>query len=468
MGLTNIQRQIADCNKPVIRIEAYSDCYDNITSEYYGSGYKKTMNLKGFIKSLPRDIERVVSFNCRTQQVRSTELYNIQGADLYPEWKKRELEDFFSLQHIVIDGVEINFLGGRIFEEANSGCPKLYRLNANIEECLKQQIHGCATTCESNQITFLIPERSLDDKFYNSGGQLIATTFAGLMQWFSVQNGVKEVEEISAQVDCLYTHVFRVTGSGVPTIFYFDSPTIGNKVIGKIVSQDNLNSLCNGVNNNLCGTLLADTPTVYELTCGDMTVGTINVFIIGQNCDVEAVGNWTESGINEITSVGSAKTLTLKLESSFYVEPPAPSTGTTFSYTSSTQTNCAIQTDIADDAVIQEVRRNGIVQTGGQYSYDAMTKIITLTNCLDTNDTLEIDYSFTSYPVISEIVARITGTQCQPKQMYTFNHYTNPQIPEGASLILYPSGDIKWNGKVTFADNSGSLIEIDNIYYESL
>lgn len=471
--LVNIQRPTSDCGKPIIRIEAFSDCFDNMTGEYYGGNlnYKKTLNLKGFIKSVPREVERTISFNCRTQKVRSSRVYEIQGADLYHEWKKNEIEDMLSLKTITIDGEEVVYNGGVSFEEANTSCPKLYRLRLQVEECAKQQIHGCGDECPTKDNIFVIPERQINDTYFDSQGRRIASSFQGLINWFKAQSGITVAEEVAALVDCLYYKVLRVQGTGlVPSTIYFDQPLAQNKVVAyKIdLNSPDINLICNGVNNNECGVLLLDAPTIYEVVCDDITLGTPLIYKIGENCSIVPMGSWYEDGTNEIASTGIHKNMTLKLRSDAHILPPPPSSGTTFSYTSSIQSNCTIQTDIADDAVIQEVRRNGVVQTGGQYSYNPTTKVITLTNCLNTNDTVEIDYSFTSYPVISEVIARITGTMCTPNSLYVFNNSTNSSIPLGANLTLYSNGEIKWTGKVTQADGSGSTIEIDNILYTSI
>lgn len=473
-NLSNIQRESVGCNKEVvIRIESYSSCYDNMTQQLFSgaNGFKKILNLRGYIRAIPREIERTISFNCKTQKVRSATQYLIQSSDAFPEWKMREIEDNFSLETIVIDGYKIIHRGGSLFEKINNTCPFLYRFSATVEECPRQQIHGCESDCStSKDNVFIIPDKQIRPVYFNSQGQQIASSFSQLLDWYRVQTGVTVAEEISVQIDCLYYKVFRVRGTGIiPSVFYYDAPLPNNKVSAYVIDleNDDVNRICNGVNNNLCGLLMIDTPTVYEIECGDLTIGTPTVFIIGQNCDVEAVGNWTESGTNEIVSVGNSKTMTLKLQSSVYVEPPPPS-GTTFNYTSNTQSNCAIPTNIPADAIIIQVRRNGVVQSGGQYSFNPSNGIITLTNCLNTGDNLQVDFSFTTFPSISEVVARITGTQCYPKQMYMYNNQTNPQIPVGSTLVLYQNGDIKWVGYVPFADNSGSLIQIDNIYYETL
>jgi hypothetical protein len=474
-NLSNIQRPSAGCNKEVvIRIESYSSCYDNMTQQLFSgaNGFKKILNLRGYIRALPREIQRTISFNCRTQKVRSSQLYLIQSSDAFPEWKAREIEDMFSLETIIVDGYNIVHRGGTIFEKINNSCPTLYRLNLTVEECAIQQIHGCDTDCSTNKDNvYVIPDRLTNDIYYNSQGKQIASNFAQLLDWFAAQTGVTEVEEVSIQLDCFYYKVFRVKANGaVPSFFYFDEISQGNKVVGQVVNldSDNLNQLCNGVNNNACGYIMLDTPTVFEMECGTITLGTPDVFKIGEGCGVEAYGNWTELGSNTITSVGTSKTMDISLQTSVYVEPPPPS-GTTFSYTSTSQSNCSVQTDIPSTAIISEVRKNGTIVSTSNWSFNTSTLVITLSGgaCLNTNDDLEVDWSVTSFPSISETIARITGVNCQPKQMYVYTSLNNPDIPVGSSLVLYPNGEIKWVGIVPYADGSGSEIGITNIYYET-
>lgn len=155
-----------NCRKQLTQLVWQSDCIDSFTGDFYGTGtliysnttnvltFTKLSNIEAFIKTLPKNIKRTISINCRTQRTETTQKYQLQGTSskvAFPEWKMLELEGMLLSNHFFIDGKEYQSEGGTAFEQL--GTPKncgiyRYKLAMDLQDCFEWQTFGCTPPCE--------------------------------------------------------------------------------------------------------------------------------------------------------------------------------------------------------------------------------------------------------------------------------------------------------------------------------
>lgn len=483
MNLAFIKRPVTSCNKPVIKLVTTSECNDSITDDHYGTGtvidgsngvspfpFYKVTNLRGFVKNVPREIVRQNSRNCKPQKVSSSIVYEIQGADFYPGWKMRELEDMFHAKTINIDGEDVLYYGGRMFEEIGKFCNPVYRLVTNVQECEKFQIYGCGNECTPNCFYFLLPANIVTQNFFNEAGQQIASTYQQLLDWYASQSNVQEAIDIntSLQIACQYFKVFKVVGTGyIPAFLFYDSPSQSNKVYGMTLDCNlpDYSKLCGGVDNRSCGQLQIEPPVVFELTCGDLTITDVVVFIIGESCAVAPFPAWEQhTGTTNIISSGTVRTFNLSVINPTYIGEP-PASGVRIYETPIGELTCTLNTGVPPNGNVTEVLLDGVPTTG--YGYNPSTQVMTFSPCVEGEVEITINYDTPGInPTFSnELIANITGSSCLPSTTFYFNNASNPDIPLGATLIIDTLGNVKWTGSPTSADGDGSVIEFENIIY---
>jgi hypothetical protein len=486
MNLAFIKRPITSCNKPVIKLVTTSECVDSITDDNYGTGtvidgsngvspfpFYKVTNLRGFVKNVPREIVRQNSRNCKPQKVSSSIVYEIQGADFYPGWKMRELEDMFHAKTINIDGQDVLYYGGRMFEEVGKFCTPVYRLVTNVQECEKSQIYGCGNECAPNCFYFLLPANVVTQNFFNEAGQQIASTYQQLLDWYASQSNVQEAVDINAslQIACQYFKVFKVVGTGyIPAFLFYDSPSQSNKVYGMTLdcSLPDYSKLCGGVDNRSCGQLQIEPPVVFELTCGDVTIGDVVVFVVGQSCSIAPFPAWVQhTGDTSITSVGSTRTLDLSVFNPTYIVTD-PEENYWVIVVGLEPNLCELEAvGVPIGIPVTQVKVDGVFIDDSLWEYDPITRIMTFTPCLEIGQEVTLVYlTGGASPTFSnELIANITGSSCLPSTMLYFNNASNPEIPAGATLTIDTLGNIKWTGSPTSADGTGTVIEVENIIY---
>lgn len=483
MSLTQIKRPVTSCDKPVIKLVTTTECKDNIADDYYGTGtvidgsngvsafpHIKITNLRGFIKDVPRDIVKQTSFNCKPQKVSSSIVYQIQGADFYPPWKMRELEEQFHAKQIIVDGYPVLFAGGKVFEEVGKFCNPLFRMSVNIQECERRQIYGCQDECAPNCYYFMIPANLVTQNFFNEAGQQVASTFTGLLEWYGSQSNVIEVTEINAalQINCEYFKIFKVVGTGyVPAFLFYDSPSQSNKVYGMTLDcvTPDYSKLCGGIDNRSCGSISLDPPTVYELLCGDMEIEITDIFIVGESCGVAPFPAWEQhTGDTSIVTSGTSRMLNLSVFNPTYTGS-APTSGSWVYEVPVGVLLCTQETGVPPNGTVIEVLLDGVPTL--DYTYNPSTQIITFSPCLEAGVEITVNYTTPGVsPTFSnELIANITGSSCLPATMLYFNNASNPDIPLGATLTIDTLGNVKWTGAPTSADGSGTVIEFENILY---
>jgi hypothetical protein len=475
MSLTSIQRPISECNKPVIRLVATPSCESsngNIADGSEGVSnfpFQIITNLKGFIRDIPREIIRQNSKNCRPQKVQSSVKYELQGGNLYPAWKMREIEQSFMSEKIEIDGQEVLFSGGAIFEVAGNTCNNLYRLKTIIEECQTISIFGCNPTCLTPIYYFVIPPIPEFEvpNFFNDSGILVASGYSQLLAYYSNRANVLEVEDIvePLPIQCSYYKVFSIKTSGItPSYLYVDSVSNSSKIFGIPLDESNpdYNKLCKGIDNTACLIPIIEPPFVYELTCGDITIGSITQFS-DMMCAIMVQNMWT--GDVEITSTGDTRSIDIDISSTEYISGGG-AIGE-IAHTIILGQECGITLSIDGGASIIDIQVNGIDLDESDYSYTYPN--LTFSPCLTVGDDLIIKYQEQiTPPYIKQTIALITGTMCRPLTTVYQNNENNSSIPVGATIAIFPNGEVRWYGVPSAHTDANSTITVTDIIYNAI
>ena len=248
--IASLLPQTTNCNEPIIRLVSWFDCYDNFTGEYYGDSggwaFRKISNFKGKFVKRPRNIERQISYNCRVQRSESYNTWALIGFEFFPAWKMRDIENQLHANHIqvtdfVMQQMDMVYAGGTPFTLINE-CIEMFRLNVTLQECTQRQIFGCNEPCNNNGSLFALPDDYVyGNGIYDENGLLIARSYEDLLLWFRNQDQITQVIDLTGQysspatspLDCFPQGAFYVQGNGlIPTFFYYNSKTPGNKVYG--------------------------------------------------------------------------------------------------------------------------------------------------------------------------------------------------------------------------------------------
>jgi len=485
MNLSRIKRPTTSCGKPVIKLVTTTECKDNIADNYYGTGtiidgsgsvsafpFQKVTNLRGWIKDTPREITRQDSLNCRTQKVFSKVSYQLQGGDYYPTWKMRELEEQFHAKQMIWDGLEMKFPSQTPFEEIGTFCNPVYRLRAAIDECRKQQIYGCQSECEPNCYHFLIPANIITQNFFNEAGQQVASTYTQLLDWYRQQSNISEVTDINAdiQIQCDYYRIFKVVGTGyVPSFLFFDTPTQSNKIFGKALdcNSPNYAALCGNVDNRSCGQIQINPVVIYELTCEVVEITGVEVFILGESCDVVPFPDWVQhTGDTDIISAGNVRTLSVSVFNDNYIGS-GETDGSVNQTTPIDEVTCIIDTGVPPNGDVYEVQFDGVPISPSEYSYNPSTQEMTFSPCVGVDVEITVKYTIagTSPTFNNEIIAVITGSSCLPPTTLYLSNANNASIPLGSTLVIDTMGNVKWIGAPTSSDMTGTVIEVIDIIY---
>lgn len=478
MSLSTLQRPISECNKPVIKLVATPSCESSNGNIADGSDgvsnfpFQIITNLKGFIRDIPREIIRQNSKNCKPQKVQSSIKYELQGGDLYPSWKMREIEQSFMSEKIEIDSNEILYSGGSVFEPAGNSCNNLFRLKVIIEECSTISIFGCSPTCLTPTYYFVIPPVVIPEfetipDFFNDSGILIASGYSQLLSYYSNSAGVLEVIDIiePLPIQCAYYKAFSVKTSGiVPSYLFVNAVSNTNKVFGVSLDENNpdYNKLCKGVDNTSCLMPVIEPPFVYELTCGDITIGSITQFS-DTMCAIMVQNMWV--GDVEITSIGDTRSIDIDISSTEYISGGGEIGE--IAHTIVIGEECGITLSIDGGASIIDIQVNGDDLPETDYSY--VYPNLTFSPCLTVADELIIKYQEQiAAPYIRQTIALITGTMCRPLTTVYQNNENNSSIPVGATIAIFPNGEVRWYGVPTAHTDANSTITVTDIIYNAI
>lgn len=274
--------KVSECGDTIITLRTKYDCYDKFTGLYYGTpsatlsgsasfAFENITNFKGRIVQRPRDIVREYSYNCRLQRVESQIPYLLEGFEYFPAWKMNEIEAQLHSTEIYVDNERYEFNGGTAFRQLNP-CFELFKLEAELSDCVQRQVFGCDATCEAPtnfdgaMMMYVVPSNYQGGSFYNESKEEVAGDLAGLMLYMRNLEGIIELNEIDIdELDCDLHGAFSISGTGyIPTFFYFDGTANGNRVYGAV--HESVEDLCELYGNG-CPAPDMGSPVITEDEC---------------------------------------------------------------------------------------------------------------------------------------------------------------------------------------------------------
>lgn len=156
-------------------------------------------------------------------------------------------------------------------------------------------------------------------KYYDQSGNLVATSFDDLLNWFQTQQNVRTAAEIKEYPGmlCSVYKIIAVTGyPSVPGFIHGDGVYPNNRIVGKTlsVSNPNFNNLCNGiVDSQMCAIPVTDTILVQSASCATPTTDTILVVAINAIYAISNGGNFTvDTSISSASKTGNTVNMTLR------------------------------------------------------------------------------------------------------------------------------------------------------------
>lgn len=324
------QQPTSDCGDPLIRIISTYDCMDEFNSVFYGipnsgnvlSGtasfsYTKVTSCKGRIVRRPRSIKREVSYNCKLQLVESQPKYLLEAFEYFPDWKMQEIEGQLHAKHIWVDDYstykEYQFNGGTPFKQVHK-CFELFKLEAEVQDCVQRQIFGCETCADKGASYFVIPEAYAGGAFYNENKALVAEDYDGLLQWLRSQDSVINVEDIdTGSLDCNIYAAAKVQGNtGLPGSVYYDRPAAMNRVFAFAADSDD--AICSVAGVILCKKPVNDIPFIQTMVCNEPDNGAVIVeAITAEEIAISSYGDWTiDTGDTEASLFENGITFSIK------------------------------------------------------------------------------------------------------------------------------------------------------------
>jgi len=490
--LVSIKRPVTDCGKPIVKLEAYSGCdVDAFTGDFYGEGdvqtksdgfggtigFKKTTNLHANISRVPRKITRTISYFCKTQKVRSSKLWQLEGLDIYPGWKMAEIEEMLEAETIVIDGEEVIYRGDEeAFRLALNSCKDMFLMRMQIEDCAKQQIFGCKKDCKTNNDRYINVTDGIfggdmsASKFYNSSKALIASSYDGFKEWLRVQNGVTDVQEVdNSAMKCSSYKVLKVSGgSNLDTSYYATLTNQNNKIY--LRSVNNINDLCNNQDNTVCTPLVFGTPTLIKEECDALIFGTPIINKVGADCTVIPMNGWVQgAGDTSFTAGIDSNSINLSIKNPGYPDNNS-STTLNYDYTNDTGSSvCFVTLPSGIGATINSVSLNGVTISPSGYSFNPSNGVLTLTDCMGNGQSISISFNTPASATVSlfgETIAQINGG-CLPLEDTYITNSCNSSIPAGVTVVIGADGTIKWWGQLTSSDSSFGYIDVTNLVYKT-
>lgn len=407
IGITGVVSQTSNnadpCAKPNIRLETFSDCFDNVTQKWYqtinGKRYTNVFNIEGRFRMLPYEVQRLNSLNCRLQQSQVQKLYELEGFVIFTQPVMEEITDALACKYIFIDGNRYEMATGTPFELIKVGnvCEGTYKLKAQFQSCIAKQIYGCGGECTTtNSLAFLQPivVNQGNGNYYSEGFQFIGTTVDDLVNYYQTQPNVTSVTVLDQEdYNCEFEVGIIVESDGyIPTSFYYGGIQGINRIFG-----DNPNNLdvCDIVT-PACAWPKIGAITNDEYVCAMPVIGAItNEEVASESLYMTGFGDWA---LNSNISTRTQNTVALKFE----VENP-------------------------------------------NITYDS------------GDPDAEI-------PVIAMQVAYVSAAGW-PTMTKQITQAEAPSLPADAIVTIQTDGKIFYSGTVTFADLTGSKVSITDIIY---
>lgn len=315
---------VGECGKKLIRIVSTFPCNDNFSGEYYGIptnvkqgtasfGFSKVSTIWAHVLPQPTEITRQISYNCKLQRTEAKRTYLVEGMELLPAWKMREIENQLCAPELWIDDYPVfkqyQYAGGTAFTKPDGirSCEQYFKLEVILEDCTIRQTFGCNTKCtdvtgaEGYSSFFVVPDNYVDGNyFYNDAGEPIAQDLEALLNWFTFQNNVTDAQLISASpVECSYYAIIGLKGIGrLPNIIYVNNTSPASRLYS--ITADTLSEICELIPQVQCATPIIGAISLEPVDCATPVIGAISLIpVTPLRVYLSQAGNW------EIVQTGS-------------------------------------------------------------------------------------------------------------------------------------------------------------------
>lgn len=406
-GTVTSGNNIGSCDENYLLLETFSDCFNKLSGKYYkpvnNRRYINKFNIKGRVKIMPYEVQRDNSLNCRLQRSTITKLYEFEGFDLYDANFMDEVTLSLTDQYIFIDGRRYEMATNTPFEPVQiaGNCNLLYRLRVQLQDCTAWQIHGCGDGCESKSQAFVIPNGMVQQGNYYDENKQY------------IGNTLDELKNYYQTYPNAVVTITDLDPEDYGCTFYAGFVVEAQGYVPTYFYIDNPSAAANRVYgidpNNL------DVCDTVAVQCQAPVLGTIiNDEMI---CAAPEIGAIVNSPVPEValymTGAGTGE----------------------------------------DEWVLEN-----------NNAYTSQNQIFLkfeVSNAFLTYDSGDPEAEM---PTFSGQIAYVSqaGWPLQPKQ---FTQSQCPELPEDAIVIVQPDGKIEYNGTVTTADLTGSLISITSIIY---
>lgn len=315
---------VGECGKRLIRLISKFPCYNAFTGEYYGTPtqvkqgsasfeFVKVSTIWASVIEQEMEITRQISYNCRLQRTEAKRTYLIEGMELLPAWKRREIEAQLCAPEIWVNDYptmkQYQYAGGKPFTKPDGirSCEQYFKLEAVLEDCTIRQTFGCDDFCndavgaEGFSSFFVVPDNYVNGNyFYNDAGEPIAQSIEALVNWFEFQNNVTDAQLISASpVECSYYAIIGLKGVGrLPNIIYVNNNFPAARLYS--ITANTLSEICELIPQVKCATPIIGAVSLVPVDCPTPVISAITLVpVTPLRVYLSQVGNW------EIVQTGS-------------------------------------------------------------------------------------------------------------------------------------------------------------------
>lgn len=477
MDFTLFNKQNLDsCGTAIFKIVGDNEGEDNIfnfmsTKQIIPKqpvNIKPQLYIKGCIIRQPRTINRINTYNCRTQRITSRIEYVLQGAEVYSSHELEAIEDVFHSRTLYLNGHKIQLDTTSIFEPLDENFPNKFRLVVPFYECEKRQSFGCKRNIlyGGGKLTFGIPEELDSDTYMTDGGTQLGG-YSALLDYYRGLNNTVSVTDIdidTVETDIKFSHIFDVERNGyVDNSFYAGKVSPSNKVYGLVLSEpDAYNELSRGMNIGYSPDIVIGDITVEYEPDLSIQIGVIEV--IYDACTVMPRNEWEcNYGDSYITYNEGNKYLNLNIvnyNADFNYSQGSeteimPSDGyfTFIGITEPITQGSIIGIDINDVPYTGEIVYT--IEEGVGVTFDPIPVL--------NNDEVTVRYNYIN-GMENQIIAYIDG-YCLPDETIALSNADDAQIPVGAQLTIQDNGVIYWSGVPTNVNEDYVSINLSNLKF---
>ena len=320
---------VISCGMAFKKVEAYYNCFDSISGEYYGDYIEKIAGnpLLKYTRSfwLPLRIDKApselkvnyINKQCRTTRSEITPLYDVKCLIPLPAWKAQEIEEMFLAKQLYINSELYAFTGGNVIEKDTISCSCSYIMKARVQQCTKQNSFSCNDICERFCSFYVINNGIKDQAYYSENGSYIGSLYTQLVAYLTALPGVVSVQDYSVTgLECYPVAVLKISHTGyLPAYIYAGSRFTVDKVYARRDDCVKPTKLCEG--SSYCPPAIITVGVPYPEGCSafNIILGTPYEQGTGESkpCLITAINDWVDDGSEVAKTPGGIVTLHVKV-----------------------------------------------------------------------------------------------------------------------------------------------------------